>query len=247
MPAEANPVVSVCIASYNGEKYIEEQLRSILDSPRVDEVLVSDDGSTDATVDIAASIGDPRVRILAGPRRGLIRNFESVIAQARGRYIFLADQDDVWLPGKVDACVSALAHVDLVVTDCRVVDEHLKVLKRSYFEARPPRKGLLGNLLVNSYLGCCMAFRREVADRALPFPAGTPMHDWWIGLVAAMFGSVRFIDEPLVLYRRHGTNASVTTERSRFPLSRRLGWRLGLVQQLVLRRFAVPARLRSAS
>lgn len=225
-------MISVCLAAYNGEKHIGAQMASILASPRVTELLVSDDGSTDGTRAAVAAVGDPRVRLLAGPGRGVIRNFEFLLGQASGTRIFLADQDDVWLERKVDAMMLALEEADLVISDCAIVDAQLNVVTPSFFAARGSGPGLVKNFLRNSFLGCCMAFRREVLDYVLPFPASVPMHDWWIGLMASRKGRVRFLDEVLVLYRRHAANATyaVVSEAS---LLQQLSWRLRMMGALL--------------
>lgn len=228
-------MISVCLASYNGAAFIAEQLASILASPLIGEVIVSDDVSTDATRAIVKSLADPRLTLIDGPRRGLIANFENALRQARGEIIFLSDQDDVWLPRKVEQTLAALETADLVITDCRVVDANLNTLHPSFFRLNGSRPGFLRNLAKNGYLGCCMAMRRPVLEAALPFPATLPMHDWWIGLVANRMGRVQFLDEPLSLYRRHGGNASLTSTRSTIPLSTRLRWRISLLKDLYLR------------
>lgn len=225
-------MISVCLAAFNGEKHIGAQITSILASPLVTELLVSDDGSTDGTRAAVAAIADPRVKLLSGPGRGVIRNVEFLLGRAAGDYIFLADQDDVWLEGKVDATLLALAQADLVITDCAIVDEQLQVLTPSFFAARGSGPGLVKNFLRNSFLGCCMAFRRGVLDYVLPLPAAVPMHDWWIGLMISRKGRVRFLDEVLVLYRRHGANATYAVV-SQAPLLQQLRWRLRMLGALL--------------
>jgi len=227
-------VISVCLAAFNGAKYIEAQVRSIISSPRVTELLVSDDGSTDTTLEVLAAIPDRRLKVLAGPRRGVVANFESLLARASGDIIFLSDQDDVWLDGKVDIMLAALEHADLVVSDCSIVDEQLRVRVRSFFEARHSGPGTLKNLWRNSYLGCCMAFRRQILDYVLPIPKAVPMHDWWIGLMVNRKGRVRFIDDILVLYRRHGANSTYAVD-SQASLLLRLRWRLNMMGALLSR------------
>lgn len=221
--------VSVCLAAYNGGRHIEEQLRSILASSCVNEVIVSDDGSTDETWQVVSKISDPRVLLVHGPRKGLIKNFESLLQRASGDVIFLADQDDVWMPNKVDMTLEALLSADLVVTDCAVVDAALNVLVPSFRMARGSGPGLLKNLMRNGYLGCCMAFKRSLLTKVLPFPAGVPMHDWWIGIAAERTSTVRFLNVPLVLYRRHGANASPTSQRSPYGRMQQLNWRSRLL------------------
>jgi glycosyltransferase involved in cell wall biosynthesis len=127
-------VISVCVATYNGEKFIDEQLKSILLSPLVSEVIVSDDGSTDATVARVRAIDDSRVKLVEGPGKGIVCNFESLLTLAQGEYIFLADQDDLWMPNKVEVMMSSLNKADLVVCDCTVVDAKLRLLHPSFFE-----------------------------------------------------------------------------------------------------------------
>lgn len=227
-------MISVCLAAFNGAKYIEAQVRSIISSPRVTELLVSDDGSTDTTLEVLAAIPDRRLKVLAGPRRGVVANFESLLARASGDFIFLSDQDDVWMDGKVDIMLAALEHADLVVSDCSIVDEQLRVRVRSFFAARHSGPGTLKNLWRNSYLGCCMAFRRQILDYVLPIPKAVPMHDWWIGLMVNRKGRVRFIDDILVLYRRHGANSTYAVD-SQASLLLRLRWRLNMVGALLSR------------
>jgi len=227
-------VISVCLACYNGGKFIAKQIESILASPRVSELLVSDDGSTDDTRQVLASIADPRMKLLSGPRRGAVANFEFLLGQAAGEFIFLSDQDDVWLPGKVDAMLRALEEADLVVSDCSVVDAELKIIEPSFFRVRKSGAGVLRNLWRNSFLGCCMAFRRRILSYVLPFPDSVPMHDWWIGLMANRKGRVLFLEEILTLYRRHGANATYAVI-SQAPFMQRLRWRLGMTAALLSR------------
>lgn len=227
-------MISVCMACFNGAKYIRPQIESILAqlSPR-DELVISDDGSTDGTLEIIRGLADARIRLVPGPRQGLVANFEHALRQAGGEIIFLSDQDDIWLPGKVSAVQVALENADLVLTDCKVVDVDLQVQHSSYFRLIDSRPGVLRNLHKNSYQGCCMAMRRSVLKVALPFPSRIAMHDWWLGLIAECTGRVTFLAEPFVLYRRHGANASITSERSNNPLWLRLYWRAYLALRLI--------------
>lgn len=226
-------MISVCMATYNGEKYIREQVDSILAQlGGEDELVVSDDGSSDATLSILRSYGDPRIRLSHNTlRHGVNGNFENALRQAQGDYIFLADQDDVWLPGKVQTCIEALRTADLVVHDCIVTDSGLKTTHESFFALHGSRPGFWHNWFRNSYVGCCMAFRREMLDRALPIPARmSALHDCWIGLLAEVFGRTEFLPFAGIRFRRHERNTSATASGSKFSLSSRIGCRIGLLR-----------------
>lgn len=225
-------MISVCIASYNGARYIERQVRSILHQLSAeDEIVVSDDGSTDDTIAVLQALNDARIRIVEGPHlNSPIWNFERVLSESRGDYIFLSDQDDEWLPDKVSVCMDYLRFYDCVVSDCKVVDGTGKVIYDSFFAVNGTRTGRYFNLLVkNGYLGCCMAFRRAILRHALPFPRRTPMHDIWLGNVAAFRYSVCFVPDKLVLYTRHGDNASTASAPSSYSLFSRIRFRWEMI------------------
>lgn len=226
------------MAVYNGEKYIRQQIKSVLSElQHDDELLIYDDLSTDATAKIVAEFEvDIRVKYRKNAKKlGVVKNFESVLQEAQGDYIFLCDQDDVWLPGKVQICGDALKKHLLVITDCIVVDQTLGVLTPSFFELRNSGAGIVKNIWKNSYLGCCMAFRKELLNFSLPIPKNMPMHDMWLGLVAEANGSVLFIDEKLSLYRRHQAAASPTAGVSNFGVFKQIKVRLILIWHLVCR------------
>jgi glycosyltransferase involved in cell wall biosynthesis len=222
--------------TYNGEKYVREQLDSILcQLSENDEVIISDDGSTDKTPEIVRSYQDARIKILQnGRRHGVVGNLENALRKASGDYIFLADQDDVWASGKVKMVLTALATTDLVVSDCAVVDSDLRCIIPSYFQHNHSQPGFWRHLYHNSYLGCCIAFRKEILRMCLPFPQHIPMHDIWFGFVVELFYSSRFIPQKLALYRRHGGNISSTSQKSQYGLCRKLSFRLNLLRYIPL-------------
>ena len=218
---------TVCVATYNGERYIEQQLRSILAQIAPDdEVIVSDDESTDKTLNIVDSIGDKRIRVRHSHAHYFRDNFVEAMREAKGEIIFLSDQDDVWLPGKYVRCVEELNAVDLVCTNSRMTDEALHVVEPYFFSIYHSGPGVIKNAMNNTYYGSCMAFRRSLLDDALPMPETHEIgHDIWLGLVAEMTGKVRFIRTPYLLYRRHGETRTATTgllTRSKRPLWRKL-------------------------
>lgn len=230
--------VSVAMTSYNGEAFIKRQIDSVLSQLREgDELVVSDDGSTDGTRDILLDIAscDSRVRVIDGPRNGVIANFEYVLGQCKGDWIFLADQDDEWDADKLETVLDTAKRHDaiLVMHDARVVDTEGHELLPSFFATRGTKTGLLKNLWRNSYIGCCMAFSRRLLPHILPFPADIPMHDQWIGLEAERHGSVVLIRRPLLSYRRHDRNVTATAHGS---FTTMLSQRLSMIRALISRR-----------
>lgn len=225
---------SVAMATYNGAAYLEEQLDSVLSQlSEADELVVSDDGSTDGTRDILARFAarDARIRLIDGPQKGAIANFEHAIAHTRGDVIFLCDQDDVWCAGKYRAVMAAFDDPEavLVMHDAAVTDAAGAVLEPSFFALRGTKVGFWKNLWKNSYIGCCMAFSSALKPIVLPFPDTIPMHDQWIGMKAERCGKVTLIKEPLLRYRRHESNV---TASSRGSLGTMLRQRWGMLRAL---------------
>lgn len=203
---------SVCMATYNGGRYIEEQIRSILPQlSQNDEIVVSDDHSMDDTVDILKKINDDRIKIYSNPgERGYAGNFENALHHAKGDIIFLSDQDDVWMDGKVDAVAEQLVIHDFIVTDAEIVDGDMNMLYPSHFQYTSVKKGFLRNFWKTRYIGACMAFKRRVLEKALPFPKNHALcaHDYWLAIVAELYFDVSLIEKTFLKYRRHSGNAS---------------------------------------
>lgn len=235
--SKINNSISVCIATCNGERYISKQLESILNqSTPVHEVIISDDSSTDNTIEIIKSINDQRIVLLEGNSfYNPVLNFENALRSARGDYIFLSDQDDIWHKDKVHTLFPLLNVYDLVVSDCEIIDENDHLISPSLFEIRNSGSGIIKNIIRNSYHGCCMAFRRSLLEKALPFPASISMHDIWLGIIAEIYGSSHFCTDKLVYYRRHSNNASFTGGKSRYSFFQKFIFRYKLVQAIVIR------------
>lgn len=229
-------MISVCIATYNGAPFIAQQLQSVLPQlAPLDEVIVSDDGSTDGTLQVVQSLADPRIRIVQGPRlHSPIKNFEHALSLAKGDLIFLCDQDDVWTPDKVAVMTRALQNYACVVSDCYVTDARLNVVSPSFRQRMGYKESRWYNLFIrNSYSGSCMAFRREVVQKALPIPSGILMHDIWLGNVAAFHFSLTFVPDRLIYFRRHQHSASTAGFSSTNPLWLRISSRLRTAWQLL--------------
>ncbi|MBQ6265652.1 MAG: glycosyltransferase [Clostridia bacterium] len=229
--------ISVALAAYKGEKFIGEQIKSILAQlPPDGEIIVSDDlpgGETKQAVSDASG-GDSRVKYIEGPGKGVCANFENAIRACSGDVIFLSDQDDVWLPQKINSVMKEFENgADVVLHDAYVTDAQLEIKEESFFAVHSSKSGFAANLVKNSFVGCCMALTKEVADMCLPFPAGLPMHDWWIALLALKrHKKVVLLPERLIYWRRHEN--TVTGKKN--SLAQQLKWRAKMIILLIERK-----------
>ena len=230
-------MISVCIATYNGEHYIEEQIASIL--PQLDdddELIISDDGSKDGTVSMLSSFGDKRIKIYHNTgNHGVVPNFENALRHANGDVIFLADQDDVWKPCKVTQVMKAIDACDFIVHNAEMVDGNLKSQGIDFFTLRHTCYGYVSNLWKMRYLGCCMTFRKEALKYILPFPKGILWHDMWAAAILHLKFRGKLINEPLIMYRRHGDNASSSGEKSNWTWRFRFQYRWVIFYNSLLR------------
>ncbi|MBP2283099.1 glycosyltransferase involved in cell wall biosynthesis [Flavobacterium sp. CG_23.5] len=237
--------ISVCMATFNGEKFIKEQVQSIIKQlSATDEIIISDDGSTDETINIISAFLDPRIRLVQNdssqfkPNKQsrsyqVTRNFENALSYATGDYIFLSDQDDVWEEDKVEGCLLLLKDkkINLIVHDANVVDESDNVIARSYFEKVKSQKGFFRNIIKNSYLGCCMVFDRRILLKSLPFPKDLIAHDMWIGLIAEKNGKVAFVDNKFIRYKRHSAAVTASGMKSDNSLNFKIRYRVQFILQ----------------
>ena len=232
--------VSVAMAVYNGEKYIKEQVDSILVQLREnDELIVSLDKCTDRTVEILETIhqDDNRLQIFCNPYRpGVVKNFQNAVEHCSGDIIFYSDQDDVWRQDKVESVRKEFEDkkVAAVIHDASLTDSNLNITAPSTFKLRGGvRTTLWGNLVRLSYIGCCMAFRAAYKDVVVPIPTIYRSHDWWTGCLLAC-GKTKMvaIEKPLILHRSHDNNA---TPQKRPSLGYQLQVRWIILKNVILR------------
>lgn len=204
--------ISVAMATYNGEKYIREQLESVLKQLNEDdEIIISDDGSTDNTINIIKSFEDKRIKIFDGPRNGVKQNFANAIYNCTGKYIFLSDQDDIWCDNKINIVLKNFEKEKCmcIVHDCIVFDSsNDDIIYDSFYKYRNSGSGIIKNIWKNTYIGCCMTIDARMKNTILPIPNNIEMHDQWIGLICEKKGKSLFINDKLIRYRRHGNNLS---------------------------------------
>lgn len=210
--------ISVCMAAFNGSKYIKNQIDSILHQLGVaDELIIVDDCSSDETVYIIKNFDDSRIRLMVNPVNiGVALTFNNALQMAEGEIIFLTDQDDVWYDFKVATVISFMEgnSVDLIVHDAVVVKDGV-VLNKSIHDMIGRSAGIIPNMISNTFTGCCMAFRRDVLKYVLPIPARIGVyHDAWIGILSQAFRfKIALIKIPLMEFIRHGSNASTLKRR----------------------------------
>lgn len=232
-------MISVCMTTYKGEKYREEQISSILKNITIeDELIVSEDGED------SLFLGDLRQRgtcfkPLKGPGCGAVANFEYALSHAKGDIIFLSDQDDVWTEDKIKKVMEAFENPEcmLVVHDADLIDGFGNKIGDSFYAIRNSKAGIVKNIWKNSYIGCCMAFRKELLAYALPFPTSGTLHDQWLGLLAEQIGTVVFIEDKLLHYRRHEENVS---GMQHLPIVTMLYNRISLCWNLLKRKIRGP-------
>ncbi len=225
--------ISVALAAYKGEQYISEQLDSILGQlGENDELIVSDDYPEGKTREIVMNrqSQDKRVRYIEGEGKGVVRNFENALKACSGDVIFLSDQDDVWMPDKVELVMKEISNgAELVLHDASVTDSVLNITEPSYFAVHGSNASFFGNMARNSFVGCCMAFTKQVLLESLPFPEELPMHDWWIALVALKKKrKVVLLSKPLIKWRRH----SETVTGRKTSVLQKIMWRIRILLPL---------------
>lgn len=232
--------VTTVLPTYNGSRFLPQQLDSLIAQRNVrQDILIRDDSSTDDTLDIAKaykknSQGDCTITIHVGPRRGVVANVNTLLnlaSRTRAPYFALADQDDIWYPHKLEEELSAIHDLErqfgseaplLVCSDARCVDGDGKLIHNSFLTKlgiSPKWGNSLQQALVMSWaLGCSCLGNRALLNMALPLPSHKEifMHDWWLLLVAQSFGAVRCLGKPLLDYRQHEDNVVGAISRKTF-------------------------------
>jgi glycosyltransferase involved in cell wall biosynthesis len=224
-----NGRTSVCMATFNGETYVGRQLESILGQLSADdEVIVVDDCSTDGTIEAVRRLNDPRITVHVNDRnRREVYSFSRGISLARHQDIFLSDQDDVWLPGRVALMREALQTASLVTTNFEWIDQEERPLQVAYdgvasHDSSRHLKNIVDIFVgKTNYFGCAMAFRRALVPVIAPIPDYVESHDLWIALAANLIGSNVHLDEKTLRKRRHGDNVTNTTSSRNLALKLR--------------------------
>lgn len=242
--------ISVCMTTYNGEKYIHKQVTSILSQlSEDDELIICDDRSCDDTISIVSSFQDKRIKIVVNDENlGFSKNFSKCISLAEGEFVFLSDHDDIWLPCKVDKYLEIFdnnADIISIMSNMEIIDENDLVSNPRFLNLTSGYGNrflrIVKNFIKSTYYGCSIAFRKELKHKILPLP----FHfDTWIGLVSDIYGRCYHIDEVTMQYRRHSNNFS-TLKTSKISVI--VKWRFNLLLNLCTLVFGVRDKLVSIS
>jgi glycosyltransferase involved in cell wall biosynthesis len=216
--------ISVAMCTFEGSKFLEKQLESIAkQSIRPEELIICDDGSTDSTHAIVEGFSQrgffPTKLFRNEVRLRVVQNFTQAISLCASNYIALSDQDDIWLPNRLELTLQAMKEAEkefgtalplIVHSDLSVIDAGGKTIAPSFMSLRRIKHYEdvpLPNLMMQNFVtGSTILINRSLAEVALPIPAEALMHDWWLALIAAAVGKIVFIDHPTVLYRQHEAN-----------------------------------------
>jgi glycosyltransferase involved in cell wall biosynthesis len=220
-------MIDILLATYNGEAFLRQQLDSIINQDFSDwRLLIRDDVSSDNTANILSEYAQKhpdRIKVIDnnGLNLGARQNFAELLRIAESDLMMICDQDDIWLPDKISITLNKMKELQgnfgnivplLVHTNFKIINADLDVLAESgwkYLNIDPGKAGSLNRLLVNNtQTGCTIMLNRPLRDIALPIPQEAVMHDWWLALVAAVFGRSGLIGRPTMLYRQHGENVS---------------------------------------
>lgn len=226
--------IEVLLATYNGARFLQQQIDSVLAQSYPDVCITArDDNSTDRTSDLldqAIAANPDRIRRLPmdGATGSAKSNFLRLMTASSAPYVALCDQDDVWLPQKLEQSMDAMLALErqhgpliplLVFTDLTIVDRDLQVVHPSFWEhqhIQAERISSLPNLLAqNVVTGCTALLNRALVERCLQMPSSVFMHDGWIALNACIFGKATALHTPTVLYRQHDSNVVGAVQHAR--------------------------------
>lgn len=213
--------IDILLATYNGEKYLKEQIDSILSQTYKNfRLIISDDCSKDKTREILKQYEEKDNRIIVYYQEknlGYVKNFEFLLTKVENEIYALSDQDDVWLPEKIEKSYNKMKEsgADLVFTDLEVVDENLKIICPSYNDhmlltrkIEKYKKNYRMQYMYNCITGCTLISKKKFLKEILPIPTNSKylIHDSWIGLVISLYGKIEYLNEKTIKYRQHGNN-----------------------------------------
>lgn len=247
-------MIDIVLATYNGEAYLAEQLTSIQRNNHyhqwINHIIVSDDGSNDNTQTIVEQFKKQDSKIIwvenTNQIKGPKSNFAFGIMNSEADYIMLCDQDDIWLPSKIETLIQTIKDAEqtfgsqtpiLAFSDVQVVDQNLNEICPSYFKLKNISKDWYLKfeqvIQQNVVSGCSLICNRALINKALPIPNDAYMHDWWLAMVASQCGHITFIDQCLIQYRQHNNNNIGANKRTKLDLCQRFSFHLAQFEKSI--------------
>lgn len=232
-------MISVCVATYNGEKYLIKQIKSILNQlSNNDELIICDDFSNDKTISIIKNFRDPRIKLYINKKNiGYVKNFEKLIELSNGEIILLSDQDDIWEANKISIirnCFILNNDIEMLYHTFTRIDENDNMIyfskNQQYSKRQIDTLFLLKQLFKPTIFGCTIAFRGSTKKYILPFPKPVYSHDHWLTVIFALRKSLFFLNEPLIKYRQHNFNL---TPKSRNNIFKIIKFRLKFLNMII--------------
>lgn len=211
---KSTPLVSIAMATYNGEKYIKQQLDSIVQQTHKNlEIVIVDDSSTDSTYDILQGYAKcyDNIKIMRNEQNiGVSQSFSRSLLNTTGQFIALSDQDDVWFHNKIEILLANIGSNMMIHSDDVIVDDNLNVIYESHVAmSKNPYWHDFKDYLVNvNVTGCTVMVSRKLLDIALPIPSDFVIHDWYLAIIASYYKSITLFNQPLLYYRQHSSNVS---------------------------------------
>lgn len=254
--------VAVVISTFNGSKWIVEQLNSIIAQNIEIKFYIRDDGSQDNTIELIKNFFLGRNHLLKffefnNKNIGVVASFNKLLMMVDEDYIFLCDQDDVWLPGRARLMLSKLIfleesivdqHVPLLIcSDAQIVDSNLNIISNSFWKYMGYKPNLnikLNHALLQNFTpGCAMLLNKNLIRKSLPFPENIPMHDWWLLLIGIIYGKIELIQHATLKYRQHNFNAVGANKVSFFNINLILK-KIRLVNSLMDKNYLMAHKIR---
>lgn len=250
-------MVEILLATYNGEKYLNEQLNSLKNQTYKNwRIIARDDGSSDKTLQILENFkkNNPNkmeIYLNSGRSHGPMNNFCELMKLSKENYVAFCDQDDVWIPTKLEKTMKLMKKLErnfgllpiLVHTDLMIVDKNLKIMFKSMIRTQKlnysSRKSIKQLIVQNCVTGCTMMANRNLIRICGTIPKGAIMHDWWLAIVACAFGKLEFLDESTVYYRQHEANSVGVTPISCGVVKKRRYLPIYVIKRMIVRFFQI--------
>lgn len=199
------------MATYNGESFLRKQIDSLLAQTYKDiEIIACDDCSADNTVSILKQYS--QIKLLQNEKNmGFVKTFEKLLKEAKGDYIALCDQDDIWIPEKIEILANNIGKDLLIHSDAYIIDENDNILPQmlsTKINRFSRDNSFFDRIKRNAITGCTVMIKKELLETASPFPENIPYHDWWLAICAAKANSIKYLPAPLIKYRLHSNNTS---------------------------------------